>query len=854
MTGAKFDIKKFDETSDYTHRHGCEVLPTDMKVEAKAELNKKAHRIHIGQGKSQDQSLKVEDSSATIVNLRGADWIMDSGGSYHMTPKLDLCFEFLECDGLLLGDKRECKIRGIGKEPQSRFDRLMSPALDFVKQTCQQDAKRNNEMAPILQRIMQDDEEFKRGCLGIKRVGYKILVSSQRGKLYSFDKVSQQACWSREIDILPPFSNARYMVDPSFIIMYSDSVTELSIHALCSSFENNGYRLIRSDGARSIDKPVVPKPMEYGFPPEGKYAVKWSAGNDGILIDHQLGIDVLCIEWHESDDASVHNLVNYIRHIINANANVMKKQHHTTSFGMKGKNMDFTRAISELLEAKNCTLRATIEKIDHNVLGKTHDSKSKFPSQFIDVMTDKYGHLLDQDGKSVEKLHNTDNAYKIVQWHHLLLSTSVIVIGDYKRLASAALCASDDLPLGLLKGKLPSTSPEDLKRFKAGLRESTIKARGLKKGGNGVPNKRTRTSMVDQKVCVFTLDPLEFNLMGFICFDTSLIICLKLLADVHPNTPARSSGYVERDRKAVRLPNDNALQGADRALPVGVHPRNLPVARSRTYDPYEFRLGVAKGGTVSGKLMSSPRRQLLEVHDQYVVPKLSQVQRTNFSGGLESPHGTSKNTGAIGSTNRKRSQSTQSSSPPVVQWGDRRPHTIPRTARRTKLVVPGVSSNAEVPASSNSDITVSEKGHGSRRRYLGNSLKKFKSKGSSTLLESEESRAAEIRSRDTGSLEVQKMSTLVLPTRNNKFLNENELIPGVVHCPFWRLMDQLFRLVSDAAMAYVKKERLLIALISEEDNNADLKVSVYVSSFDPETNVESDAVNRRPLQNFELDG
>nr|GEV43683.1 hypothetical protein [Tanacetum cinerariifolium] len=170
---------------------------------------------------------------------------------------------------------------------------------------------------------MQDDEEFKRGCLGIKCVGDKIFVSSQRGKLYSFDKVSQQACWSREIDILPPFSNARYMVDPSFIIMYSHSVTEVSINALCSSFENNGYRLIRfpsklvglekltychlfqmQDGARSIDKPVVPKPMEYGFPPEGKYAVKWSAGNDGILINHQLGMDVLCIERHESDDAS----------------------------------------------------------------------------------------------------------------------------------------------------------------------------------------------------------------------------------------------------------------------------------------------------------------------------------------------------------------------------------------------------------------------------------------------------------------------------------------------------------------------------------------------------------------------
>ncbi|GJY97480.1 retrovirus-related pol polyprotein from transposon TNT 1-94, partial [Tanacetum coccineum] len=43
------------------------------------------------------------------------DWIMDSGGSYHMTPMLDLFYDFLECDGgrVLLGDNRECKIRGL---------------------------------------------------------------------------------------------------------------------------------------------------------------------------------------------------------------------------------------------------------------------------------------------------------------------------------------------------------------------------------------------------------------------------------------------------------------------------------------------------------------------------------------------------------------------------------------------------------------------------------------------------------------------------------------------------------------------------------------------------------------------
>ncbi|GJV23248.1 zinc finger, CCHC-type containing protein [Tanacetum coccineum] len=45
------------------------------------------------------------------------DWIMDLGCSYHMTPRLDIFFDFLECDvgNVQLGDNRGCKIRGIGK-------------------------------------------------------------------------------------------------------------------------------------------------------------------------------------------------------------------------------------------------------------------------------------------------------------------------------------------------------------------------------------------------------------------------------------------------------------------------------------------------------------------------------------------------------------------------------------------------------------------------------------------------------------------------------------------------------------------------------------------------------------------
>ncbi|GJT02189.1 zinc finger, CCHC-type containing protein [Tanacetum coccineum] len=151
-------------------QHRCEaaleVLPADMEAQAKAELNKKAYSaviLCLVKRKAKIKSHEVEDSRAYIFiqsedpeaetapknnrkkstgyvnkddqpSSSGSiyddskvmmvmsveallDWIMDSGGSYHMTPMLDLFYDFMECDGgrVLLGDNRECKIRGIGK-------------------------------------------------------------------------------------------------------------------------------------------------------------------------------------------------------------------------------------------------------------------------------------------------------------------------------------------------------------------------------------------------------------------------------------------------------------------------------------------------------------------------------------------------------------------------------------------------------------------------------------------------------------------------------------------------------------------------------------------------------------------
>nr|GEW78741.1 zinc finger, CCHC-type [Tanacetum cinerariifolium] len=207
MTGAKFDIEKFDGTGDFRLwrikmralliQHVCEaalkVLPADLEAQTKAELNKKAHsavilclgnkvlrevtektttsgvciiRTLCGYLVYGREALTLEDVMATLnskkikerskVNgddgeglyVRGRtdredsrqsggksrsksrgddgderkaqallDWIMDSGCPYHMTPRLDILFDFLECDGenIQLGDNMECKIRGIGK-------------------------------------------------------------------------------------------------------------------------------------------------------------------------------------------------------------------------------------------------------------------------------------------------------------------------------------------------------------------------------------------------------------------------------------------------------------------------------------------------------------------------------------------------------------------------------------------------------------------------------------------------------------------------------------------------------------------------------------------------------------------
>ncbi|GKA51264.1 retrovirus-related pol polyprotein from transposon TNT 1-94 [Tanacetum coccineum] len=57
------------------------------------------------------------DLLMAVSEERFLEWIMDSGGSFHMTPRRDFLFDFKEFNGgtVLLGDNKACSIMGIRK-------------------------------------------------------------------------------------------------------------------------------------------------------------------------------------------------------------------------------------------------------------------------------------------------------------------------------------------------------------------------------------------------------------------------------------------------------------------------------------------------------------------------------------------------------------------------------------------------------------------------------------------------------------------------------------------------------------------------------------------------------------------
>ncbi|XP_020220267.1 uncharacterized protein LOC109803210 isoform X1 [Cajanus cajan] len=387
----------------------------------------------------------------------------------------------------------------------------------------------------------------------------------------------------------------------------------------------------------------------------------------------------------------------------------------------------------------------------------------------------------------------------------------------------------------------------------------------LEERTKNVPNKRTRTSLVDVRM------------------------------DVQNNSLVRPSGTIDRDKEILRIANSAVIQGEERPLPIGgdgwekskmkkkrsgikpdgsqntalTKPVNLfqeskhrmqhrvaTDGRSKlSNDSHSFRLGVSNGTVGAGKSdgvtqqtglgirVSTPRSDpennsavndrrdrpvnsdkervnyravnKATVRDEFnsaspnssaklntpiraprsgsgVAPKLSpSVHRAAVPNDWEPSHCTSKPPANVGTNNRKRMTSTGSSSPSVGHW--QRPQKSSRTARRTNFV-PIASSNDDSPAlDSASDVTGNDLGSGFVRRLAGNSPQQIKLKGDSStsaaLSESEESGVAEIKPKEKrrkaeeidqkAGQNVQKVSSLVLPTRKNKLVSGEEYGDGV---------------------------------------------------------------------------
>nr|GEW23800.1 retrotransposon protein, putative, Ty1-copia subclass [Tanacetum cinerariifolium] len=84
--------------------------------------NRKKSTSYVKKDEKPSSSGSICDDSEVMMVMSAQahallDWIMDSGCLYHMTPRLDIFFDFLECDrgSVQLGENRECKIRGISK-------------------------------------------------------------------------------------------------------------------------------------------------------------------------------------------------------------------------------------------------------------------------------------------------------------------------------------------------------------------------------------------------------------------------------------------------------------------------------------------------------------------------------------------------------------------------------------------------------------------------------------------------------------------------------------------------------------------------------------------------------------------
>lgn len=147
--------------------------------------------------------------------------------------------------------------------------------------------------------------------------------------------------------------------------------------------------------------------------------------------------------------------------------------------------------------------------------------------------------------------------------------------------------------------------------------------------------------------------------------------------------------------------------------------------------------------------------------------------------------------GIVGAVNRKRSASVRSSSPPVAHWGGQRHQKMTRVARRSNL--PPVGSNRDDFPDMQDNMALNDEGLGFTRRQSTSASQQSKSRGdqvlSTGLSESEDSGVVDNKSKDkskkSGEIEeksgtsIQKVATLVLPSRKSKVIAEEDQEDGV---------------------------------------------------------------------------
>ncbi|GJS90771.1 retrovirus-related pol polyprotein from transposon TNT 1-94 [Tanacetum coccineum] len=117
--GHKQDIFDIERICDFSHISYICYSEDHLKKDCPKRNKKKSTgfvKKNVGQG-SGSKGYDNSDLLMAVSEERFLEWIMDYGGSFHMTPKRDFLFDFKEFNGgaVLLGDNRACAIMGIGK-------------------------------------------------------------------------------------------------------------------------------------------------------------------------------------------------------------------------------------------------------------------------------------------------------------------------------------------------------------------------------------------------------------------------------------------------------------------------------------------------------------------------------------------------------------------------------------------------------------------------------------------------------------------------------------------------------------------------------------------------------------------